>query len=150
MHSKQIAVQRTGRLKRCGCKMPNEKTVGARRLSTLFLNGDRGKSHNEEFQEGNGIKRDGLKKWPMRVRHWPLQTTTYRAQSQSVRKASYIMPPMPPMPPISGIAGAALSSGMSATIASVVIIRPPMDAAACSAERVTFAGSRIPISIMSP
>ena len=42
------------------------------------------------------------------------------------------------MPPISGIAGAALSSLMSAIIASVVTIKPAMDAAACSAERVTL------------
>src|SRR5690554_7490593 len=59
------------------------------------------------------------------------------------------MPPIPPMPPISGIAGAS-DLGRSATIASVVIIKPAIDAAACSELRVTLAGSIIPISIMSP
>ena len=63
----------------------------------------------------------------------------------------YIMPPMPPMPPISGIGGIGASSlGTSVTIASVVIIMPATDPAACNAVLVTFAGSSIPISIMSP
>src|SRR3954468_16940305 len=48
------------------------------------------------------------------------------------------MPPMPPSPP--GMAGADFS-GLSATTASVVRNRPAMDAAFCSAERVTLAGS---------
>ena len=39
---------------------------------------------------------------------------------------------------------------MSVTIASVVIIIPATEPAACSAVLVTFAGSRIPISIISP
>ena len=52
------------------------------------------------------------------------------------------MPPMPPMPPMSGVDAEDFSSGISAIIASVVISRPAMDAAACSAERVTFAGSQ--------
>ena len=52
------------------------------------------------------------------------------AGSFELPKAAYIMPPMPPMPPpMSGIAGAGLSSGTSATIASVVINRPAMEAA---------------------
>src|SRR5690606_9138816 len=72
------------------------------------------------------------------------------ASVQQRGRSAYIMPPMPPMPPMSGMAGAALSSGRSATTASVVIIRPAMEAAACSALRVTLAGSRMPISIMSP
>ena len=46
------------------------------------------------------------------------------------------MPPMPPMPPPPGIAGSSFF-GSSATIASVVIIRPAIEAAFCSAERVT-------------
>ncbi len=62
------------------------------------------------------------------------------------------MPPMPPMPPMSAPAPGPWSSsfGISATIASVVIITPAIEAAFCSAERVTLVGSRIPISIMSP
>ena len=63
----------------------------------------------------------------------------------------YIMPPIPPIPPISGIAGIGASSfGISVTIASVVIIIPATEPAACIAVLVTLAGSRIPISIMSP
>ena len=55
------------------------------------------------------------------------------------------------MPPMSGGAGiAGLSSGISATIASVVIIKPAIDAAFCNAARATLVGSRIPISIISP
>ena len=62
--------------------------------------------------------------------------------------ASYIMPPMSGMPP-PGMAGASYS-GSSATIASVLIIRPATEEAACRAVRVTLAGSRMPISSMSP
>ena len=63
----------------------------------------------------------------------------------------YIMPPMPPIPPMSPPAGIGASSfGSSATIASVVIIRPATDAAFCNAERVTLVGSRMPDSTMSP
>src|SRR5690606_13259984 len=58
------------------------------------------------------------------------------------------MPPMPPMPPPAA-AGSSFF-GSSATIASVVIIRPAIDAAFCSAVRVTLVGSRMPNSTMSP
>ena len=54
------------------------------------------------------------------------------------------MPPMPPMPPMSPPAAGASGSGLSATTASVVRKRPAMDAAFCSAERVTFTGSMMP------
>ena len=55
------------------------------------------------------------------------------------------------MPPMSGIGGIGASSfGISVTMASVVIIIPATEPAACNAVLVTFAGSRIPISIMSP
>ena len=47
----------------------------------------------------------------------------------------------PGIPPPAGIAGA--FSGFSAMIASVVRNRAAIDAAFCSAERVTFAGSTI-------
>src|SRR5271166_6186553 len=53
------------------------------------------------------------------------------------------MPPIPPMPP-PGIAGASFFFGASATMASVVIIRPATDAASCNATRTTFAGSTMP------
>ena len=56
---------------------------------------------------------------------------------------------MPPMPPAPGIAGSSFF-GSSATIASVVIIRPAIDEAFCSAVRVTLVGSRMPNSTMSP
>ncbi len=60
------------------------------------------------------------------------------------------MPPMPPMPPISGMAGmAGLSSGFSATMASVVIIRPATEAASSKAVRTTLVGSMIPALIIS-
>ena len=48
-------------------------------------------------------------------------------------------PGMPPPP-----AGAAAFSGLSATTASVVRNSAAMDAAFCSADRVTFAGSTMP------
>ena len=61
--------------------------------------------------------------------------------------AGYIMPPIPPW----------LWSGWpasffadSATPASVVIIRPAMEAASCKAIRTTLAGSMMPLSNMSP
>src|SRR5690606_12425528 len=56
---------------------------------------------------------------------------------------------MPPMPPMPGAAGSSFF-GSSATMASVVIIRPAMEAAFCSAVRVTLVGSRMPNSTMSP
>jgi len=63
----------------------------------------------------------------------------------------YIIPSMPPMPPMPPPAGMGVSSlGASATMASVVSIRPATEAAFCSAVRVTLVGSRMPISIMSP
>ena len=54
---------------------------------------------------------------------------------------------MPPMPPAPGPPAAAVffsSSLSSATSASVVSIRPAIDAAFCSARRVTLAGSMTP------
>ena len=78
---------------------------------------------------------------------WQKKPGDSRAFCVTARRA-YIMPPMPPM---SGIAGAGASSfGASAIITSVVIMRPATEPAAWSAARVTLAGSRIPISIMSP
>jgi len=47
---------------------------------------------------------------------------------------------MPPIPPPGGIAGLCFF-GSSATIASVVISRPAMEAAPCSAIRTTLVGS---------
>ena len=61
----------------------------------------------------------------------------------------YIIPSIPPMPP-GGIAGPSSFFGFSATVASVVISNPAMDAAFCSAARTTFVGSRIPIFTRSP
>ena len=52
------------------------------------------------------------------------------------------------MPP-PGMDGASFFLGASATIASVVIIRPAIDAASCSATRTTFAGSTMPALSMS-
>src|SRR5437879_6125519 len=48
------------------------------------------------------------------------------------------MPPMPPIPPPGCIPGWPLGSGLSATIASVVISSPATEAASCSATRTTF------------
>ena len=51
---------------------------------------------------------------------------------------------MPPPPP--GIAGAPLSFfGLSATMASVVIRSPAIDAAFCRAARTTLVGSMMPL-----
>src|SRR5215467_3813203 len=51
---------------------------------------------------------------------------------------------MPPMPP-PGMAGIGVSFlGLSATIASVVMSRPAIEAASCSAVRTTLVGSMIP------
>ena len=47
-------------------------------------------------------------------------------------------------PPPPGMAGAFSFSGFSAITASVVRNRPAIDAAFCSADRVTFAGSMMP------
>src|SRR5580693_3300535 len=55
---------------------------------------------------------------------------------------------MPPIPP-PGMAGASFFFGVSATMASVVIIRPAIEAASCSATRTTFAGSTMPALSMS-
>ncbi len=52
------------------------------------------------------------------------------------------------MPPPAGMAGA--FSGFSATTASVVRNSAPIDAAFCSAERVTLVGSMTPNASMSP
>src|SRR5437773_6966549 len=61
---------------------------------------------------------------------------------------------MPPMPPMSGMPWpwppAFFSSTNSATIASVVSIRPATDEAFCSAVRLTLVGSITPISTISP
>ena len=59
------------------------------------------------------------------------------------------MPPMPPMPPpmppmAAAAAAASTFSGLSATSASVVSSSAATDAAFCSAERVTLAGSMTP------
>src|SRR6056297_2718329 len=102
-------------------------------------------------------------KTPRRVHPLPQLGHVHDAQTKKPRlspglslamRAAYIMPPIPPIPPMSGMPPpappAALSSGASATITSVVIISAATEPAACNAARVTFAGSRIPISSMSP
>jgi hypothetical protein len=53
------------------------------------------------------------------------------------------------MSPPPGAAGALSFSGLSATTASVVRNRAAIDAAFCSAERVTLAGSMMPALIRS-
>jgi hypothetical protein len=58
------------------------------------------------------------------------------------------MPPMPPIAP-GGMPGAPLGSGLSATIASVVINSPAIEAASCNATRTTLVGSIIPAATMS-
>src|SRR5262249_59768065 len=63
------------------------------------------------------------------------------------------MPPMPPIPPPGGIPGWSLGSGRSATMPSVVINNPAIEAASCSATRTTLVGSMMPavtISLYSP
>src|SRR3974377_1724722 len=58
------------------------------------------------------------------------------------------MPPMPPPGP-PGIAGLCFF-GTSATIASVVMSRPAMEAASCSAVRTTLVGSMMPFDTRLP
>jgi len=65
-----------------------------------------------------------------------------------IRRIPYIMPPMPPMSPPPGMAKGAASFS-SATMASVVMSNPAMEAAFCKVERVTLAGSMIPAFIRS-
>ncbi len=57
----------------------------------------------------------------------------------------YIPPPMPP----AGAAGAGVSSFLSATRDSVVRITEAIEAAFCSALRVTLVGSTMPLSTIS-
>jgi hypothetical protein len=51
---------------------------------------------------------------------------------------------IPPIPPPGGAAGAGFSSFFSTTTASVVSRRPAIEAAFCSAVRVTLVGSMTP------
>src|SRR5260370_347952 len=60
------------------------------------------------------------------------------------------MPPMPPAPGAPAAAAFLSSSLISAMRASVVSIRPAMEAAFCSARRVTLAGSMTPIFTIAP
>ena len=55
-----------------------------------------------------------------------------------------------PMPPPGGIGIGVSFFGFSATIASVVIRRPAIDEASCSAVRTTLAGSMTPRATRSP
>lgn len=57
--------------------------------------------------------------------------------------------PIPPISSAPGMAGAGFFSGLSATTASVVRNRAAIDAAFCSAERVTFTGSLMPAASRS-
>jgi hypothetical protein len=61
------------------------------------------------------------------------------------------MPPIPPMPPPAppGMAEPCFF-GSSATIASVVISRPAIEAAPCRATRTTFVGSMMPFETKLP
>ena len=90
----------------------------------------------------NARFRPGKTRSPARGRASRLRLPEGRAQKS--------MPPMPPMPPGAPWLCGSSFFGASATMHSVVIIRPAMDAAFCSAERVTLVGSRMPSSTMSP
>ncbi len=68
--------------------------------------------------------------------------------SGSLRVYIMSMSPMPPCPWRPGIFSS--SFGVSATIASVVIMSPAIEAAFCKAVRATLVGSMIPILTMSP
>ena len=75
-----------------------------------------------------------------------------RAPNGRARKRGARWPPIwccgsqyiPPMPPPGGATGAGLSSFFSTTTHSVVSRRPAIDAAFCSAVRVTLVGSMTP------
>src|SRR5882672_5026353 len=89
------------------------------------------------------------------TRYRPRLVPSARASSMVVLTASrrlhMSMPSMPPMPPMPPWAWPPFfSSTNSATIASVVSMRPATDAAFCSAVRATLVGSITPISTISP
>jgi len=79
----------------------------------------------------------GPRKWPARESGPGRFPGPLRCDEEIGRQKS-----MSPPPP--GAAGAFSFSGFSTITASVVRNRPAMEAAFCSAERVTFAGSMIP------
>ena len=88
---------------------------------------------------------------PASLRGFVLRWTSAELSDRKVAQTIKSMPLMPPRAVVmTAAAGAASFFGASATIASVVIIRPAIDAAFCSAVRVTLVGSRMPNSIMSP
>ncbi len=68
---------------------------------------------------------------------------------KSAQGAAYIMPPMPPMSGMPPPAAPSFSGG-SATMHSVVRMFLAIEAAFCSAERVTMVGSMTPSLIRSP
>lgn len=94
-------------------------------------------------------RRCGVRDADSTLKYSQSRTTVTTQYYRTAPMQNYIIPPMPPIPPISGIAGAS-SFGNSATMQSVVSIKPATDAAFCNAERVTLVGSRTPISTISP
>src|SRR5204862_7529861 len=64
-----------------------------------------------------------------------------RTPSQTRKGLAYIIPPMSPMPLMAPAMPAPAFSGGSATIASVIRMFFAIEAAFCSAERVTIVGS---------
>ncbi len=80
-----------------------------------------------------------------------LKTRTGRPEAPGywLRRASVEAQYMSPIPPPPGIAGALSFSGFSTTTASVVSSSPAMEAAFCSAVRVTLVGSMTPAATRS-
>ena len=70
-------------------------------------------------------------------------------QLRQQMRAAYIIPDMSGMPPPPPPPPPSVLSGTSATMASVVRMFLAIDAAFCSAERVTMAGSMMPSAIRS-
>src|SRR5690606_15376444 len=88
-------------------------------------------------------QREGRRPGPLRS---PGRRPLGRASATRTQKSMPPMPPMPPSPPAGAGAG---FSGLSAMTASVVRNRAAIEAAFCSAERVTLAGSGTPAASRS-
>src|SRR5918999_1462016 len=107
--------------------------------------GGRGGSRREADADG---ERAGRPLTPGRGRGPPARHQAWvRGREPPDRLRLYIIPSMPPMPPPGMPAGS--FSGISATIASVVRMFFPIDAAFWSAERVTIAGAITPAATRS-
>ena len=87
-----------------------------------------------------------LRNGPRRARKSP--SAAVRADGLGVK--GYRRIPLRNSPPCGSGGAAGLSSGISTMVASVVSIKPAIEAAFCRAVRVTLAGSMTPSATKSP